>query len=77
MHNEKLSFMREDELGENKNMSNPKDLKNIERKKKRGVKSYTVYKYENENGVWKIGFERMERSETPYYIYPIRKKRRK
>lgn len=76
-HNENLSFIREDQLGENKNMSNSKDIKNIERKKKRGVESYTVYKYENEKGVWKVGFERTNLGESPYYIYLTRKKRSK
>lgn len=47
-HNKKLTFLREDELGGKKDLSNPKDVKNIERKKRRGVVGYTVYTFEND-----------------------------
>lgn len=55
-------------------MSNPKDVKNIEREKQRGVVGYTVYTFENERGKWKIGFEKTKDNETPYYIFPIKKR---
>lgn len=80
-HNEKLTFIREDKLGEKKDMNNPKDIKNIERKKKRGVVSYTVYSFENEQGKWKIGFEktnlRGNLHESPYYIFPMSNRKKK
>lgn len=74
-HNEKLTFLREDKLGDRKDMNDPKDVKNIESKKKRGVLSYTVYTLENERGKWKIGFERTQLGEAPYYVFSMRKKR--
>ena len=73
---EKLSFLREDKLGEKKDMTNPRDVKNIEEKKQRGVISYTVYTLENERGKWKIGFERTQLGEAPYYVFSMRKKKR-
>lgn len=80
-HNEKLTFIREDTLGEKKDMDNPKDVKNIERKKKRGVVSYTVYSFENEQGKWKIGFEktnfRGNLHEAPYYIFSMTSTKKK
>ena len=75
-HNEKLTFLREDKLGDRKDMNDPKDVKNIESKKKRGVLSYTVYTLENERGKWKIGFERTQLGEAPYYVFSMRKKKR-
>ena len=79
-HNEKLKFLREDELGGRKDMSNPKDVKNVERKKQRGVIGYTVYTLENEKGKWKIGFEktnhRGDLHEAPYYIFPMSSKKK-
>lgn len=74
-HNEKLTLLREDKLGDRKDMNDPKDVKNIESKKKRGVLSYTVYTLENERGKWKIGFERTQLGEAPYYVFSMRKKR--
>mgnify|MGYP001674553994 CR=1 FL=1 len=72
-HNEKLTFLREDKLGDRKDMNDPKDVKNIETKKKRGVLSYTVYTFEKGTKKWKIGFERTQNNEAPYYIFPMKK----
>lgn len=74
---EKLSFLREDKLGERKDMTNPKDIKNIERKKQRGVISYTVYTLENERGKWKIGFEKTQLGEAPYYVFNMKHKKKR
>lgn len=76
-HNEKLTFLRKDELGGKKDLSNPKDIKNIERKKRRGVVGYTVYTFENEKGKWKIGFERTQLGEAPYYVFNMRHKKKR
>ena len=42
----KLTFIRNSPLGENKDLKNPKDKRNIEKKKKRGVLSYNIYNLE-------------------------------
>ncbi len=80
-HSEKLTFVREDNLGERKNMNDPKDVQNIERKRRRGVLSYTVYSYENEQGKWKIGFEKTNHRgklhEAPYYIFSMSAQKKK
>lgn len=77
LHNERLTFIREDKLGSKKDLNNPRDAKNVEKKKNRGVLSYTVYSYEDEQGKWKVGFENMNSSEAPYYIFTTKKKRPK
>ena len=47
----KLKFVRVSKLGEGKDMSNPKDRKNIQRKRRRGVLCYHAYTWTNRKGI--------------------------
>lgn len=70
----KLKYIRTSPLGENKDMSNPKDIANIQKKIKRGVSKYNVYELNYNNNIWIIKTEVYKnRSEA---IYCIHKKNR-
>lgn len=60
------------ELGENKNLLDPPQIRNIERKRERGVKYYNIYEYEYMGTVWFIGMEvsKIDKKwkEEPYFI---------
>jgi len=65
-----LEFVRESPLGEGKDMSNPKDVTNIQNKKARGVTGYNVYKLKLENETWIIKTEVYKnRAEAIYTLY--------
>lgn len=59
-------------LGERKDMSNPKDVKNVAAKQRRGVIGYATYEYVAMGKTWLVGFEVVQqgeqRFEQPYYI---------
>lgn len=69
---QRLRFVRFDTLGDNKDMSIPKDRKNIEGKARRGVIGYNVYDYEKDGKTYRVGFEVVEKEaavwEQPYYV---------
>lgn len=69
---QRLRFVRFDVLGDNKDMSIPKDKKNIEGKARRGVIGYNVYDYEKDGKTYRVGFEVVEKEagswEQPYYV---------
>jgi hypothetical protein len=67
---EVLRYRRTRQLGDNKDMSAPKDKKNLQRKRKRGVEEYIEYEFEYSGVTWLLGMERhVANFEQPYYIY--------
>lgn len=67
-----LVFVRESPLGEVKDLSDPKDIANIERKRQRGVTGYNVYKLHLNGNVWLIKTEVHHGiSEAIYHLYQI------
>lgn len=60
------------ELGDNKDLLDPRQIRNIERKRERGVKYYNLYEYEYRGKTWIIGMEvsKIEKKwkEEPYFI---------
>ena len=65
----KVKFVRISPLGEGKDMSNPKDIANIEKKRGRGVEHYNVYEFNTSNGMYLLKTEVRRRGfEIPYFI---------
>lgn len=64
-------------LGQGKNMNDPKDRKNIQNKRKRGVTWYFTYTYEFMGKTWIIGMEIINNGqyEQPYFIKPLKNKK--
>ncbi len=57
-------------LGEGKDLSDPKDAKNVEKKRRRGVVGYYKYYFEYDNNMRYVKFEKHRRGfEQPYSIY--------
>ena len=77
-----LKFIRFDVLGSNKDMSNPKDRKNVKKKSERGVIGYNVYDYYKGGIRYRIGLEVIKKKqskiawEEPYYIKSPKKKKK-
>lgn len=71
---ERLEFQRFSPLGEGKDMADPKDIRNIEKKKKeRGVTGYNVYKVNDGVNEWQVKMEISKgRMETVYHVKKIR-----
>jgi SPP1 gp7 family putative phage head morphogenesis protein len=70
----KLRFEKFEPLGIRKDTNSPKDVKNIEKKKNRGVVGYNVYSYNYNSKKWLIGFEIIDyKFEQPYYINKAKK----
>lgn len=67
-----LKFVRHSPLGEVKDMTNPKDIKNIESKKERFVTSYNVYELNYNGAVWEVKVEVYKNKAEQ--IYNIKKK---
>ncbi len=53
----KLKFVRVSPFGEGKNLSNPKDIKNLRKKKRRGVICYNVYEWKHKGYVYEVKME--------------------
>ena len=68
IHN--LQFERVSPLGEGKDLNTPKDIANIDKKKKRGVISYNIYSLILKNGEeWTVKTEVYKNNtETVYHI---------
>lgn len=63
-------FIRESKLGEVKDLSKTTDIANINRKIKRGVTSYNIYKWEYNGNTWIVKTEVYKNySETIYTLY--------
>lgn len=70
---ERLEFQRFSPLGEGKDMADPKDIRNIEKKKERGVTGYNVYKVNDGVNEWQVKMEISKgRMETVYHVKKIR-----
>lgn len=67
-HISELVFIRKSPLGEVKDMSNPKDIANIERKKKRGVTGYNIYSLAVDGESWTIKTEVYKNSSEAVYL---------
>ena len=68
-HPEKLRFKRFSPLGEGKDINNPKDVKNLKKKKKRGAIGYNQYEFKYKNKKYLIKLEvRKKCFEVPYHI---------
>lgn len=65
----KAKFVRISPLGEGKDMSNPRDIANVAKKKAHGVLHYNVYELNTSNGVYLLKTEvRQKGFEIPYFI---------
>lgn len=72
-HLDQLSFVRFSPLGEVKDMSSEKDVRNIEKKKKRDVTGYNVYEVKIGDSVWQLKTEVIKgRKETLYIAFKKR-----
>ena len=68
-HLKDLVFVRHSPLGEGKDLSNPKDKKNVEAKSDRGVTGYNIYTLVKDNDNWIITTEVYKtRTETIYHL---------
>jgi len=68
-HPERLRYLRWAELGEGKDLTNPDDVRNIERKRERGVIGYNRYEFEFDGDTWILGLEEVKDGyEQPYFI---------
>ena len=68
-HPEKLRYVRESPFGEGKNLDNPKDKKNLEKKRKRNIVTYRQYEINISNVKWTVKLEEHEMGfEQPYLI---------
>lgn len=66
----KVRFIKESPLGEGKDLTRPKDAKNIAKKKARGVTHYNVYEFKTSNGKYRLKTEVNKKGyEIPYFIY--------
>lgn len=69
----RLEFQRFSPLGEGKDMSQEKNIRNVEKKRKRGVTGYNVYKINDGKQDWMVKLEvSKNRMETVYHIKKIR-----
>ncbi len=67
---DELQFVRFSPLGEVKDMASEKDIKNIEKKKKRGVTGYNVYEIRLGDETWQLKTEiRNNKKETLYIAF--------
>lgn len=68
-HIDQLEFLRESPLGEGKDLTNPEDLRNLNKKKERGVTGYNVYRLIIDDITWIIKTEVYKtRTESIYHI---------
>lgn len=68
---DQLHFVSHEELGQGKDLSDPKDQKNIENKRKRGVVAYNRYSYRFNGTTWVLKTEVMRFGEEQIYCtYP-------
>ncbi len=69
----KLKFVRVSPFGEGKDLSNPQDVENLKKKKRRGVIQYNVYEWKHKGHVYEVKMEVNKRGfESLYWL----KKRR-
>ena len=69
-HIGELVLVKVSPLGETKDLTNPKDIANIQKKKNRGVTSYNIYELDFKGDIWIVKTEVYKnRSETVYALY--------
>lgn len=71
-HPNRLKYVRKSELGENKDLSLPRDARNIASKKKRRVLYYNIYQMKYKGEKWEVGLEYHKKGFEQFYF--IRKK---
>ena len=72
-----LNYRNSKELGEGKNMENPEDRRNVERKRRRGVIKYHYYNFSIGRKNYILGLEELQDGfEQPYFIARIGRRRR-
>lgn len=65
----KLRFVRKSPFGEGKNLRDPKAIKNLNKKKRRGVTHYNVYEWKHKGDVYIVKMEVNKKGfETLYWI---------
>lgn len=67
-HLDRLAFVRFSPLGEVKDMTSEKDIKNVEKKRKRGVTGYNEYEVQINNEVWQLKTEIRKGCRETLYI---------
>lgn len=66
-HPEQLKYIRNSPLGEVKDLENPKDAANVEKKRKRGVTSYNQYEIAFNDEVWTVKMEVINNKREQFY----------
>lgn len=66
-HPEQLRHIGESPLGEVKDLTNPKHVANLEKKKTRGVTGYQIYEFEYKNKTWKVKLETTKHGKEQFY----------
>lgn len=64
---DKMRFIRKSPLGEGKNMEDPYDMKNIQKKKDRGVKEYMIYEFDYKGKTYTLKTELHEKGFEQFY----------
>lgn len=68
----KVRFVRVSPLGEGKDLSNPKDVLNIAKKRGRNVSQYNVYEFKTSNGIYvlktEVRVKKNKEFEIPYFL---------
>ncbi|MBE6330938.1 MAG: hypothetical protein E7070_01325 [Bacteroidales bacterium] len=68
----KVRFVRVSPLGEGKDLSNPKDVLNIAKKRGRNVSQYNVYEFKTSNGIYvlktEVRVKNNKEFEIPYFL---------
>ena len=69
-HISELQYLRKSVLGEGKDLTNPKDVANIQAKRDRGVTHYNVYELNWGNTIWEVKTEVYKnRAEAVYNLF--------
>ena len=64
-----IKYKRESVLGEGKDMTLRKNIKNVSEKKKRGVVAYQIYEFNYHNEMWTLKMEEHKNGfEQAYHI---------
>ena len=64
----RMTFIRPSKLGEVKDMTDPKDIANIQKKVHRGVTGYNVYEVEVNGEMWEIKTEVFKNKTETLYV---------
>ena len=66
-HPEKMRFIRDSPLGEGKSKDNPDDIKNIQKKKERGVTGYRIYEFDYNGKTYSLKTETHRKGFEQFY----------